>query len=307
MMKIRDLARARQDFDQRYEIDYRKPSPADEVKSEKNDNRLLKIWGIVAFAGAIISLPHTLRAVTESVTGGENALPLWLSIGYSIAVFIGVELALIASAYTQAVNELKSPHKKRTMTARTILKGIVFRMGFTDTPYLKSELSPKEQPTIGHKKADGGVSVLLIALFVSALIFNQADATQDETLKMWTKYISGALAPALLLLAGHQFAHLLASKQLAGELAKREYDTRVQAWEHERDEAWRAFVATLDTDTAPMKTRKATVKVDEGMSADDDHHHAGMTNGKGNVSDFLAVTMNGFHQNGNGNAPKNDG
>lgn len=57
------------------------------------------------------------------------------------------------------------------------------------------------------------------------------------------------------------------------------------------------------------KMGKATTKADEDMNANDDYHHAhnGMTNGKGKVSDFLAVTMNGFHQNGNGNAPKSDG
>lgn len=296
-MKIRDLERARKEFDGKYAIDYPIPTQAEE-RDVKTGGALIWIWGIVAIAGAIISLPHTLRAVTSTVSD----LPIWASIGYSIAVFIGVELALITVAYTQAYNELKNPTHKAPMTLRTITRAFAFRLGIVDTPAPKNAHTGSTSPSANATHKAGNIGGLLAVLFASALLFNMADATQNEALLALTKYTAGGLAPMLLLLAGHNFAHLLATKLLASQIAKRAHDEAIAQWYATRDEAWRRHIATI---TTPHTTPKIAPVVSAIPEGDEQAHHTtnGMTNGKG--TDFLALTNGAGHgyQNGNGNAP----
>ena len=241
-MKVKDLKRAREDFDGRYAIDYPTPTQA-EARDVQTGGALIWVWGIVAIAGAIISLPHTLRAVTSTVSD----LPMWASIGYSIAVFIGVELALITVAYTQAYNDLKNPTHKTPITLRTLARAIAFRLGLVDTPAPKNTHAGISSPSANAIHKAGNIGGLLAVLFASALLFNMADATKNETLLALTKYTAGGLAPMLLLLAGHNFAHLLATKLLASQIAQRLHDETIAQWQATRDEAWRGYVATITT------------------------------------------------------------
>lgn len=228
-MKPKDLRTLRRDFDARYEVNY--PPPTATAKDDgQTSNIVLIIWGIVSLAGAIISLPHTVNAVLSGVTEMHEVLKY----GYAVAVFIGVELALIMVAFTSAHRQLDNPKPKPVITIATILASILFRLGVRHRP---------TPPTSDEAQGVGG---LLVMLLLSALLFNLADTTKNQQLLDLTKFVSGLIAPALLFLAGHEFAHHLAGKLLAGKIAQSEHDKRLEAWRAERNEAWRAYVETIE-------------------------------------------------------------
>lgn len=266
-MKIRDLRATRKDFDQRYEVNYPQPTPRTPDEPGASSNVVLIIWGIVSIAGAIISLPHTLNAVGASI----NLDPI-LSIGYSIAVFIGVELALLMVAYTQAQRQIENPTPRTVITIATILASILYRMGL------------RHRPTPPTSDNDGGIGGLLVMLLGSALLFNLADTTGNEVLQSATKTVSGILAPALLFLAGHEFAHHLAGKLLATKIALRANEQALEAWKTERNDSWRDYAdKPLEVgQKIPLEVSNTQMNLLREWDADDRANTATMRNGNGN-------------------------
>lgn len=237
-MKIRDFERARKDFNATYAVNYPPPERPEDEKN--NGGALIFVWGIVAIAGAVISMPHTLGMVVTTFNA-EN----WVKIIVGIAVFFGVELALIGVAYTEAYNALETGKKPAPLTIRSVLRIIAFRLGVVNT-------LPAPQTDNGGRASNGG---LLLILFCSALLFNQADASQNAGLLDLSKYVAGGLAPLLLLLAGHEFAHALASRVLAQKITQRRYEELITQWKNQMDESWRVYAETLTTHHTTPRAR----------------------------------------------------
>lgn len=228
-MNIQALERERKNFNRVYEVNYPKPTPkSDDTQSQSSV--LLWAWGVVSIAGAIISFPHTMKAIMQSVPEITGAL----AFVYAGAVFVGVELALLIVAFTEAHSNIKNPRPRRVMTLRTLLSSIVYRLG----------LSGKPQPETTNETSMTG---LLMALVVSAILFNLADTTQSQFLQSIIKFVSGLLAPMLLFLAGHEFANQIATRLLADQIRQRHADEALNQWEQRRDEAWLAHYQTLTT------------------------------------------------------------
>lgn len=226
-MKIQDLERERKIFDRTFAVDYPPPTPkADDT--EKQSNVLLWAWGIVSIAGAIISFPHTMKAISQSVPEIQGAL----SFLYAGAVFIGVELALLIVAFTEAYRHLENPKPRAVLTLKTVIASILYRLG----------LASKPNP---ETTSDTNMSGLLIGLVISAILFNLADTTQSEQLKSIIKFVSGLLAPMLLFMAGHEFANQVATRLLASKIAKRNAEQVMIEWEQGRNEAWREHAKTI--------------------------------------------------------------
>jgi hypothetical protein len=243
-MKPKDLRVLRKDYDQRYEVNYPPPTPRIATEQGQSSSIVLIIWGIVSLAGAIISLPHTLNAVGASVSEMDE----WQKVGYAIAVFVGVELALLMVAFTQAMRQLENPRPRPIITVATLIASVLYRLGL------------RHRPTPPTSDNDGGIGGLLVMLLASALLFNLADTTNDPTLASITKTVSGMLAPSLLFLAGHEFAHNLAGKLLTGRIAQRENETAMEAWQTARDEAWRDYITELEA--KPTTAKEVTTEKD---------------------------------------------
>jgi hypothetical protein len=238
------LKEARALHDARYEIDNPKPRPSGagaETGLERAMGYLWIVWLILAIAGAIISLPHTLSTVLATV-GGDDGLQGALAIGYAVAVFIGVELALISVAL---VAETKAAEAGHIPTKAFSLAGLVNRLavliGFP--PPLKLHHIPERGPATGVG--------LLALLFAASLTFNLVDAvfTHDapaavaqyqEAVVIISRLMAGALGPVLLLLAGHRFAQEAYRAATRRQRAEAQYQQALDAWKEERDASWGA-------------------------------------------------------------------
>src|SRR5690606_25970632 len=152
-------------------------------------------------AGAFISLPHTLQTVLSTV-----GLAPAVALAYSLAAFIGVELALIAVALASELKtseEVKEAPKQRSLAGA--LNCVVMSIGFK--PLIDTSHLPERRTSSG--------GMLVVLLFATSLSFNLADTLKDVTLlapysaeiHMAARLMAGALGPGLLLIAGHRFAH----------------------------------------------------------------------------------------------------
>lgn len=229
------LQQARERHDLRYEIDYPKPQPkqASEFTGiEKAIGYLWVVWAILGLAGALISLPHTLN----SVLGTVDLSPL-LAIGYSIAVFVGVELALIAVALVSALKQQEQQRDAQKQASLAgLLNSLVSRIGLR--PVFNLEHLPKKQAPTG--------AILVSLLFVAALTFNQVDALRDQTLLqdygeeilLVSRLMVGALGPGLLLIAGHRFAHEVVRSATRRQRLERAYEQQLQTWQDGLNTSW---------------------------------------------------------------------
>lgn len=152
-------------------------------------------WLVLGFVGAVISAPHTLNTVLPTVD-----LPTALQWAYSLAVFLGVEGALILLA-------IASQLRKRDIVQRQFsLAGVVNRvLSFIGTSY-------RIDTTHIEERSGGG---LLIFLFVAAVSFNLLDVWKvtafgqlnSDVIELTVKTVIGFLGPVITLMAGERFAY----------------------------------------------------------------------------------------------------
>lgn len=235
----RALQTARRKHDAQYEIDNPRPSRdaySDELTLlERAAGHLWIIWTVLALAGGFISLPHTLRTVLSTVD-----LPGWQAWAYSIAVFIGVELALIGVALA---SELKRSEELdelpvKQWSAAGALNGLFARLGFR--PVFDTSHLPERRPASG-----GGLVVLL---FAAALTFNLADTLSDVSLlapytaeiHLAARIMAGVLGPGLLLIAGHRFAVEVVRAASGRKGREAQYRAALQAWQDGLQASWQA-------------------------------------------------------------------
>ena len=227
-------ARSRHDID--YEIDNPKPVRGQEGEKtgvERAISYLWIVWAILGIAGAVISLPHTLNTVLGTVDLARGVAVL-----YSLAVFIGVELALISVALVSA---LKTEEQRRGPGKQASLAGLInlsaARIG------LRPVFNLSHLP---DKRAGGGAFVVGL-LFAASLTFNMADALQDvpmlatygPEIHLASRLMAGALGPGLLLIAGHRFAHEFVQAITSRQRLDRAYEQSLAEWEAGREASWR--------------------------------------------------------------------
>jgi len=229
------LQQARERHDLKYEVDHPKPEPgrlSEKTGIERALGRLWIVWAILGIAGAFISLPHTLSTVLGTV---DLSFPV--AVAYSIAVFLGVELALISVSLVSALKAEESrrePGKQASLAG--LINGIAGRIGLRPI-YDLSHLPERRTPT-------GAVLVLL--LFVASLTFNMADSLRDvplleaygQEIHLLSRLMAGALGPGLLLIAGHRFAHEVVRSMTARQRLERTYGRALDAWQADRDRSW---------------------------------------------------------------------
>jgi len=244
------LRQARALHDTRYEIDHPKPRAAqqqsEETGLEKAVGKLWIAWFILALAGAVISLPHTLGTVLSTL--GIQALSLQ-DIGglvYAGAVFVGVELALISVALVSELKRAETGHELgKQASLAGLINGLVQRIGLR---------APFDLSHLPDKHASGGLGLVGL-LFVAALTFNLVDALfseipaqstgvmalllsyQDEVL-LASRAMAGILGPALLLIAGHRFAQEVVRAGTRRQRADLAQQRALEEWEAQRDQSW---------------------------------------------------------------------
>ncbi|GIW60718.1 MAG: hypothetical protein KatS3mg087_1784 [Patescibacteria group bacterium] len=237
--KVLQDARAR--HDNRFDVDYPRP----EYKPPQNllkdvDSFALKVlskkyivWAIIALAGAIISMPHTLALVSSTV-----ALPKPLGIFYAVAVFVGVELSILFVTLnhelTKTANE--SQDAKKIVALTTILNSALQRLGLK--PYFDTSHLPD------RSESNRGGKFLIVLLFGTALLFNIADTVintdiaQNLPIAVAAKLTAGALGPVLLLSAGHYFAREFIFDALSEKIAYERYQNELAAWHRDKQRSW---------------------------------------------------------------------
>lgn len=232
------LERARSLHDDRFIIDNPKPQleelNQEEAGIEKSVSYLWVIWLIIGLAGAVMSLPHTVGTVTSTVN-----ISGVLALGYGIAAFIGVELGLIGIALVSALKGIEhgeiETHKKQASLAGFI-NMLAMRIGFK--PPFKLDHLPEA------KQASGNYLVLL--LFLAALIFNLADALKDvpmlqpyaDQIFFLSKLTAGLLAPGLLLISGHRFAHEIVRSGTKRQRLEAKHKQSLELWEVKMQDSW---------------------------------------------------------------------
>lgn len=229
------LQAARERHDLKFQIDHPKPEPkalAERTGIEKALSSLWIVWGVLGIAGGVISLPHTLSTVLDTVN-----LSFAVAVAYSIAVFLGVELALISVALVSA---LKAEEHRRETGKQASLAGLINtlagRVGLR--PVFDLSHLPERRAATG--------AVLVLLLFVAALTFNMSDALKDlplleaygQEIHLLSRLMAGALGPGLLLIAGHRFAHEVVRAMTARQRLERAYDRALDAWQAARDQSW---------------------------------------------------------------------
>lgn len=245
------LKQARALHDARYEVDRPKPRAAqqqsEETGLEKAVGYLWIAWFVLAFAGAIISLPHTLGTVLSTLGIGALSIQDAGSLIYAGAVFVGVELALISvalvSELSRSEKDLERVGKQASLAG--LVNGLIQRIGLRP-PFDLSHL-PDKQPSTGLG--------LVALLFAASLTFNLVDALfaelppqaagvmatlasyQDEVL-LASRAMAGILGPALLLIAGHRFAQEVVRAGTKRQRADLAQQKALEEWEAQRDQSW---------------------------------------------------------------------
>jgi len=245
------LKQARALHDARYEIDHPKPRAAQQSQEtglEKAVGYLWIIWLILALAGAVISLPHTLGTVLSTL--GIEALSIQDAGGlaYAVAVFIGVELALISVALVSELSRSEkglADHGGKQASLAGLINAIVQRIGFRP-PFDLSHL-PDRRPSTGLG--------LVALLFLASLTFNLVDAlfadlpaqttgvmavlmSYQEEVLLLSRAMAGILGPALLLIAGHRFAQEVVRASTRRQRADAAQLKVLEEWEAQRDLSW---------------------------------------------------------------------
>lgn len=233
----RALERARAKHDARYRVDNPEPTPegfAGELTlHERLVKRLWVAWAVLGLAGAGISLPHSLRVVLQTVD-----LPRGLALAYGLAVFVGLELALISVALA---TELKR-HERGEQTGRraaslagavNALAGLVgFRPPF-DTSHLPERRAASSR-------------LLVALLFLTSLSFNQADTLADvpllqpyaDEILLASRIMAGLLGPGLLLIAGHEFAVETVRAASGRRSQEGQYRAALEQWRQGLQQSW---------------------------------------------------------------------
>lgn len=245
------LKHARNLHDSRFEIDHPKPKAsqqAQETRLEQSVGYLWIAWFVLALAGAVISLPHTLGTVLSTLGIDGLSVENVGSLIYAGAVFVGVELALISVALVVELSHSEKGHQS-AMGKQASLAGLINR--------LAQRIGMRPPFDLSHlpDRTPGSGLGLVALLFLAALTFNLADAlfadlpTQasgvmatlaayhDEVILL-SRMMAGILGPGLLLIAGHRFAQEVV--RAAGKRQRREH-VHGQAsaqWESERDASW---------------------------------------------------------------------
>ena len=234
------LERARALHDDRFVIDHPQPDLEalfqEETGIEKSVSYLWIIWLIIGLAGAAMSLPHTVSTVVSTVNISGA-----LALGYGIAAFIGVELGLIGIALVSALKELEHGEiyaKKKQSSLAGLINAIALRIGFK-APF-KLDYLPDSKPATG--------AYLVSLLFLAALIFNLADALKDVPMLQaysgeiffLSKLTAGLLAPGLLLISGHRFAHEIVRSGTKRQRLVAQHKRLLELWEEDRQDSWQA-------------------------------------------------------------------
>lgn len=234
------LERARALHDDRFAIDHPEPELEaliqEENGIEKSVSYLWIIWLIIGLAGAAMSLPHTVSTVISTVNI-SGALALF----YGIAAFIGVELGLLGIALVSALKELEHGElysKKKQASLAGLLNAIAMRIGFK-APFKLDHL-PDEKPASG--------AYLVGLLFLAALIFNLADALKDVPMLQaysgeiffLSKLTAGLLAPSLLLISGHRFAHEIVRSGTKRQRLEAQHKRLLERWAIDKQDSWEA-------------------------------------------------------------------
>jgi len=233
----RALQEARRKHDAKYEVDHPRPLPdhfaGDLTLLEKLVQRLWVVWTVLALAGAFISLPHTLRTVLATVD-----LKPALALAYSLAVFLGVELALIAVALASELkkSETEAPTPPRQHSLAGVLNSLAMGVGFK--PLIDTSHLPERRPSSG--------GLLVILLFAASLSFNLADTLKDVTLlapfeaeiHLAARLMAGALGPGLLLIAGHRFAYEVVRAASGRRTREYAYQQALQTWQAGLQASW---------------------------------------------------------------------
>jgi hypothetical protein len=244
------LKQARALHDARYEVDHPKPRAAQQSQEtglEKAVGYLWIIWLILALAGAVISLPHTLGTVLSTL--GIEALSIQDAGGltYAVAVFVGVELALISVALVSELSRSEKglEHSGKQASLAGLTNAIVQRIGLRP-PFDLSHL-PDRRPSTGVG--------LVALLFLASLTFNLVDAlfadlpaqttgimavlmSYQEEVLLLSRAMAGILGPALLLIAGHRFAQEVVRASTRRQRADTAQQKALEEWEAQRDLSW---------------------------------------------------------------------
>lgn len=233
----RALQAARSKHDAKYEVDHPKPSAesfsGELTPLEKLVQHLWVVWTVLALAGAFISLPHTLGTVLSTVD-----LKPALALAYSLAVFAGVELALIGVALA---SELKKSEEGRQVVAKQpSLAGGLNRLaaGIGLKPLINTDHLPE-------RRSDTG-GLLVGLLFLASLSFNLADTLKNVGLlagsaaeiQLAARIMAGALGPGLLLIAGHRFAHEVVRAASGRRTREHAYQQALRAWQDGLQKSW---------------------------------------------------------------------
>lgn len=231
----RNVQNARKRHDVDFEANNPRPAPpSDQAAGGWRLTPRTAAWGVLALAGAMISLPHTLNSVMPTVDLSGALATL-----YSLAVFVGVELALLTVALVTEQKRLESGAVERRQIASLagLINSLAQRIGFR--PFFRLDHLPERQP---------GGGVLVVLLFGAALVFNLSDALigvsllaeYAQTMQLINRLVVGALGPVLLIIAGHRFAAEAAHAMTRGQRLEREYSAALAQWEQARDASWRA-------------------------------------------------------------------
>lgn len=199
------LERARQMSDDAARIAYENTSfsnienTSNKVGIERLLDYMWVVWLMLAVAGAVISLPHTLSTVLNTVHMHWFVEAVW-----AVFVFIGLELAVIALALVIA---LASNHDDTAPQGSLagFVNSMACRVGLRG-PFDLSHLPRRRVPT--------GASLLWFLLLV-ALVFNLVDTISgvpflepyQEVLHFVARFSAGLLGPVLEAVAGHRAAH----------------------------------------------------------------------------------------------------
>lgn len=236
----RALQLARDKHDARYRVDYPEPGPeqfsGELTPLERMVKHLWIVWAVLGLAGAGISLPHSLRVVLQTV----NLRP-GLALVYSLALFVGLELALISVALATELkrNDLQEEHSPKVASLAGMANALAGRAGFR-APFDTSHL-PERRP------ATGGLLVGL--LFVASLSFNLADTLADVALlqpytaeiHLASRIMAGLLGPGLLLIAGHRFAVETVRAASGRRSQESQYRAALEQWQQGLQQSWQEF------------------------------------------------------------------
>lgn len=224
-----------------------KDRPPDAV--ERLTANLWVLWLIIAIAGALISLPHTLSAVLPSVH-----MPIGLAALYSFVVFLGVEISLLSSKFVSELAHLKSGHEVTAKKQASLAGGI---------NALLRRIGVRYQFDLSHLPDQTPADGLPLAVFLlgSALLFNLADSLADvrglarygDGSLFVVRTFVGALGPVLLWFSGKRFAASFVDALLSSRRREAAYNKAVTLWREKLEASWELSQDIVIAETAAAK------------------------------------------------------